>query len=161
MTTNGSAALIRRFYAAFAQRDHATMAECYAPDAHFADPVFTSLDGARIGAMWRMLCERGTDLRVECGPVSCEGTHCSATWNAWYTFTGTGRMVHNIVRATFVVNSGLILRHDDAFDLYRWARQALGIKGLMLGWSPPVQNAIRAKAAGQLDKFVARMEHTE
>ena len=30
-----SAALITRFYAAFGARDHAAMARCYAPDAHY------------------------------------------------------------------------------------------------------------------------------
>jgi hypothetical protein len=45
------------------------MAAAYAPTARFSDPVFQVLTGPRIGAMWRMLCERATDLRVACGPV--------------------------------------------------------------------------------------------
>jgi len=43
------------------------------------------------------------------------------------------------------------------FDLYRWARQALGIKGLVLGWTPPVQRAIRRRAIRSLDAFAARI----
>ena len=64
--------------------------------------------------------------------------------------------MRNIVDASFVIVNGLIVQHADTFDLYRWARQALGIKGVLLGWSPLVQNAIRRQGAQGLDKFVAR-----
>ena len=58
-----SAALITQFYAAFGARDHAAMARCYAPDAHFSDPVVPDLPDAQVAAMWRMRCERAKDLR--------------------------------------------------------------------------------------------------
>jgi len=38
----------------------------------------------------------------------------------------------------------------DHFDLWRWLRQALGAKGVLLGWAPPVQSAVRAQAAKAL-----------
>ncbi|HVH33578.1 MAG TPA: nuclear transport factor 2 family protein, partial [Tahibacter sp.] len=60
------------FYRAFQRRDGATMAACYTPDATFRDPVF-ALQGERVGAMWRMLCERGKDLRVEFSDVRADG----------------------------------------------------------------------------------------
>ena len=62
--------VIRRFYTAFARRDHQTMAACYAPDAEFGDPVFQDLRGPEVPGMWRMLCERGTDLRIEFSTVT-------------------------------------------------------------------------------------------
>ncbi|TFG45335.1 MAG: DUF4440 domain-containing protein, partial [Gemmatimonadales bacterium] len=48
------------------------------------------------------------------------------------------------------------VQHTDAFDLYRWARQALGVKGVLLGWAPPVQRAVRAQAARALETFTIR-----
>ena len=48
---------------------------------------------------------------------------------------------------------GKIAEHRDHFDLWRWAGQALGIKGLLLGWTPFVQNAIRQQAAKGLAAF--------
>jgi len=147
------AAVIERLYAAFDRRDPDTMAACYAPAARFSDPVFGTLVGSRIGMMWRMLCLRATDLRVECGPVRSEGGLLRADWQAWYTYSATGRRVHNRIAATFVVEQGLIRRHDDVFDLSRWARQALGITGLLLGWTPPVRRAIRRRALRALDAF--------
>jgi len=152
-----SAALVERFYAAFARRDHHTMAASYAPTARFSDPVFQDLAGPRIGIMWRMLCERATDLRVECGPVCMEGGMARVEWQAWYIYSATGRRVHNRIAAAFRLDQGLISRHDDVFDLYRWARQGLGIKGLALGWMPPVQRAIRRQAGRSLDAFAARL----
>ncbi len=46
------AEVITRLYTAFAARDAETMARCYAPDAHFSDPVFPDLHGPAVTAMW-------------------------------------------------------------------------------------------------------------
>ena len=53
-----NATLIRSFYEAFQRRDAESMATCYAPDVRFSDPVFTDLQGARAGDMWRMRASR-------------------------------------------------------------------------------------------------------
>jgi ketosteroid isomerase-like protein len=150
------ASLIHAFYAAFQRRDHEAMAACYAPEAQFRDPVFLDLTGWRIGAMWRMLCERATGLDVSVTNVASEAESGSAHWEARYTFTATGRPVHNVIEASFTFAGGKIRRHIDTFDLYAWARQALGLKGLLLGWTPAVQRAIRAQAARGLDAFVQK-----
>lgn len=148
--------LIHRFYAAFQRRDHGTMAACYAPQATFSDPVFQGLAGARIGAMWRMLCERAADLELELGAVKADAERGSAHWEARYTFSATARRVHNVIEASFLFRDTRIRDHTDRFDLYAWARQALGLKGVLLGWSPPVQRAIRAQAARGLDAFIRK-----
>jgi hypothetical protein len=59
------------------------------------------------------------------------------------------------IEARFVFRDGKIAEHRDHFDLWRWARQALGSKGLLLGWAAPVQNAIRRQAAKGLGQFRA------
>jgi ketosteroid isomerase-like protein len=151
MHTN--ATLIASFYQAFQRRDHAAMARCYGPDIVFEDAVF-ALEGRRVPTMWRMLCERAADLRIEYGDISADETAGSASWEAWYTFSATGRHVHNRIRASFVFRDGRIVRHTDQFELHRWAAQALGLKGLLLGWSPPVQRAIRKNAARALEAYI-------
>ena len=151
-TAHPNAALIDGFYRAFQQRDHAAMAACYAPDAVFEDAVF-SLRGWRVGAMWRMLCERGKDLRVEHSNVRADATQGSAHWDAWYTFSASGRPVHNSIDADFELRDGRIVHHTDRFDLHRWASQALGLKGRLLGGTPFLRKAIRANAARSLDAF--------
>lgn len=149
------AALAERFYGAFARRDARTMAACYAPDAHFSDPVF-DLHGADVGRMWRLLCERGTDLRVERGDIVARGGEVRVPWQAWYTFGATGRRVHNRVVATLTVRDGLIRRHVDRFSFWRWSRQALGAPGWLLGATPLLQRKVRAQAARGLATFVPR-----
>ncbi|MCD6015121.1 MAG: snoaL-like domain protein [Solirubrobacterales bacterium] len=153
--TAANAALIERFYGAFARRDHEAMASCYAPYARFSDPVFQDLNGDEVRAMWRMLCERAIDLELSHSGVRAEGDRGSAHWDADYTFTATSRRVHNEIVADFRFRDGLIAEHRDEFDLWRWARQALGPVGVLLGWSPPVQSRIRGQARENLDRFIA------
>ena len=69
-----NAVLIARFYAALDRRDAEAMIACYHPKATFSDPVFPQLDAAGVAAMWRMLCERGKDLRVAVSEVSADAT---------------------------------------------------------------------------------------
>ena len=147
--------LIERFYGAFAKLDGATMADCYATDARFSDPVFTNLRGTEPGAMWKMLTGRAKDLRIQLVDHQADDERGRAHWLADYTFS-TGRKVHNDVRAQFRFADGLIAEHTDSFSFYAWARQALGPVGLMLGWSPVVRGKVQREARAGLDTFLAR-----
>jgi ketosteroid isomerase-like protein len=147
--------LIARFYGAFTRVDGDAMAACYAPDAHFSDPVFTDLRGEEPGAMWRMLCGRAKDLEVTLVEHATGDERGSAHWLADYTFS-TGRKVHNDVRAELRFENGLIADHQDSFSFYAWARQALGPAGLLLGWTPIVQGKVRREARAGLDEFLAQ-----
>jgi ketosteroid isomerase-like protein len=150
--------LIERFYEAFGRRDGDAMAACYAPEARFSDPVFRDLRGEEPGAMWRMLTSRADDLRIEL--VECDAADESgvAHWLADYTFTQTGRKVHNDVHARFRFADGLIADHVDSFGFHAWARQALGPSGLLLGWTPLIQGAVRKRARAGLDEFMTRSQ---
>lgn len=158
MTTPDPAALIERFYAAFAVLDSDTMQGCYASNASFRDPVFELSSREQIGSMWRMLCaiirEQGRDAwRLEVGKVNCEGATCHVPWQPRYRFSATGRLVHNVVAAMFTCKDGLIVTHHDTFDFWHWSRQALGPTGAVLGWSPWLHNKVRAQAAANLAAF--------
>lgn len=151
-----NALLIQRFYSCFQERDAAGMAACYHPRAQFSDPVFGDLDAAGVRAMWEMLCERAADLQVELGNVTVNEQAGHARWEAWYTFSATGRAVHNRIDARFVFEDGKIREHRDSFDLWAWSAQALGAKGRLLGWTPMVKSAIRRQAAAGLASFRAK-----
>ncbi len=147
--------LLRRFYDAFARHDGEAMAACYAPGARFSDPVFTDLRGEEPGAMWRMLTARADDLEIELIAHGAGEETGTAHWLADYTFTQTGRRVHNDVRATFRFAGGLIAEHRDEFSFRDWSRQALGPVGLALGWTPLLQGKVRRQARAGLDEFTA------
>jgi uncharacterized protein len=153
---NENEALIATFYDAFDKHDGDRMAACYAPDAHFSDPVFTDLNGDEPGAMWRMLTGQAKDLSIELLEHEASDEHGTARWLARYTFTQTGRPVVNDVRARFRFADGLIADHVDEFGFHRWARQALGTTGLLLGWTPIVRGATRKRARASLDEFMTR-----
>ena len=146
--------LIQRFYSAFSRGDGDAMAACYTPDAHFSDPVFTDLRGEEPGAMWKMLTGRATDLEVRLVEHEADDERGSARWVADYTFS-TGRRVHNDIRAEFTFRDGLIAEHRDSFSFHRWARQALGPPGLLLGWTPIVRGKVQKEARSGLDEFMA------
>jgi hypothetical protein len=148
-----NAELINRVYSAFAAGDHETMARSYSDKARFSDPVFPNLDAGQVRAMWRMFCVSGNEIAVTFGDVEGDDQRGSARWEASYAFPRTGRHVDNKIAASFEFASGLIVRHVDSFDLYRWTRMALGPPGLFLGWTPVVQNRVRAQAAAQLARF--------
>ena len=149
-----NAALIERFYASFQARDAAGMAACYHPDAVFSDPAFGELRGAEVGGMWTMLCSRAADLEVRVSGVEADAERGKAHWDARYTFTRTGRKVHNRIDARFLFRDGLIIRHEDSFSFWRWAGQALGPVGLLLGWAPPLRGKVRSTARGNLKSFM-------
>lgn len=144
---------IERFYAAFAECNGAAMSACYAPGAHFRDPAFGDLHGEDIGAMWRMLTSRATDLEIELHEHEADETSGSAHWIARYSFGATGRHVVNDIQASFRFADGLIVDHVDEFDFRRWAKQALGPSGTLIALLPPLRGKVRAKALDQLEGF--------
>ena len=145
---------IHDFYAAFARCDAEGMIVHYAPDVWFSDPVFPDLKGEEAFGMWRMLCSRAKDFSLESSRIEADDTQGQAHWEARYTFSKTGRQVHNRIDARFTFRDGKIIRHEDSFDLWAWAGMALGPKGRLLGWLPPVQASIRKQADAGLRAFM-------
>ena len=152
MSAEANRGTIERFYEAFDEGNGAAMTACYAPGAHFRDPAFGDLEGDDIGAMWRMLTGRATDLRVELHEHDAGEEHGSAHWIARYTFS-TGRPVVNDIKARFDFADGLIADHVDDWDFRRWAVQALGPKGQLVALLPPLRSKARAQALDQLATY--------
>ncbi|NUP06062.1 MAG: nuclear transport factor 2 family protein [Polyangiaceae bacterium] len=156
-TEQANAQLIQKFYDAFQRRDAETMGSCYADDVHFSDAAFPDLRGERARNMWRMLCARaGADFTIEVGGVEGDARGGKAHWEAWYTFVRTGRKVHNVIDARFEIENGRIVRHVDTFDFPRWARQAFGPVGLLLGWTSFFRKKVQAQTDQLLTSFIAK-----
>ena len=146
-------ALINQFYSAFQRLDAEAMVACYSDDVVFSDPAFGELRGRDAGDMWRMLTTRAKDFSLTFDQVRADLHSGCAHWVATYLFSQTGRTVVNDIQARFVIRDGQICQHDDSFDLWRWSRQALGAPGLLLGWSPMLQNKVRQQACNGLRAF--------
>ncbi len=144
--------VLDRFYSAFVARDSTIMGTCYADDARFSDPAFPDLNAAEVRAMWKLLVGRSNDLRVKFKVVREDERSGICEWRAYYTFSRTGRQVHNIVRSEFVLRDGFIVQQRDSFDFWRWSRQALGVTGYLLGWSPLLKRKVQSTARDALER---------
>jgi len=149
---------IEKFYQSFTNLDPEGMAACYHKDVHFNDPAFGDLKGERAGNMWRMLLssQKGKDFRVKYSNIQSTGETVSADWEAFYTFSQTGRKVHNNIHAEFKFKDGKIIEHIDDFNLHKWAKQAMGTKGSLIGWT----GFFKKKLNTQTNKLLTTFEQT-
>ncbi len=132
------------------------MQKCYHPKIQFSDPVFPNLNPKEANAMWHMLLSVATDLTITFTDIATNNNNGSCHWEAHYSFSRTGRRVHNKIDANFDFKDGLIIRHQDEFDVWKWSRMALGISGLVLGWTPFMRGKIQSMARQNLKKFIEK-----
>ena len=52
------------------------------------------------------------------------------------------------------VEDGLILRHVDSFGVWAWSRQALGLPGALLGWTPMLHRKVSDSALEGLRAYI-------
>ncbi len=148
--------IISNFYTAFQQKDIKTMQGSYGDEAVFNDSVFRGLNAPQVKAMWQMLLSRGGDIKVEFRDIREDGDKVLAKWVAHYIFTATGKEVVNEVNATFEFVDGKIVKHTDNFNFYKWAKQAFGAGGLLLGWTNFFMEKVRYTAQKKLDVFMEK-----
>ena len=146
--------IVRKFYESFAHCDAAEMIACYHDEVEFSDPAFGLLKGVDAKNMWKMLIERAKgNIKIEFKNVTADNQKGAADWTADYLFSKTGRQVYNEIHAEFEFKDGKIFRHNDTFDIWKWSKQALGLSGLLLGWSSLLQNKIRQNACESLREY--------
>ena len=151
-----NSALITQFYNAFARGDYAAMTACYHPEIRFQDPAFGVLKGERAKKMWEMLLSSGTKVDISFSNVQSTVKTGSVKWVAAYTFGKKQRKVVNRINAQFRFKDGLIIEHTDTFSLWKWSRQALGLPGWLLGWTPFMRKKIQQTSNKQLDRFIEK-----
>jgi hypothetical protein len=157
-----NAQTLTRFYTAFAALDANNMASCYAEDATFKDPVFKLRTQEEVGGMWHMLCaatraRHRQDWQLAFQDVRADDSTGHVHWEAHYRFSGSNRMVHNIIESDFTFTpEGLIASHTDQFDFWRWSRQALGFGGWVLGWAPYFRTLVGRQARAALTGYLAK-----
>ncbi|MEP7229133.1 MAG: nuclear transport factor 2 family protein [Ginsengibacter sp.] len=153
---NSNQELIAGFYQAFQNKDYKTMQDCYAEDATFNDEVFLNLTADEVRAMWEMLIKKGKDLQLVFSNIRADEQNGSADWIATYSFSKTNSKVTNHIHANFTFKEGKIFTHTDTFGFYKWASQAFGTIGVLLGWTPFFKNKVRKEAMNNLAKFIRR-----
>jgi len=146
--------LITHFYTAFKELDYKTMQGLYADDAVFNDPVFGLLTNGRVRLMWEMLCKRAQHFSLEFSAIEeLDDVYSTCRWTSSYVFNTTGRPVVNKVQAHVKIEYNKIIEHTDVFDFWIWSRQALGISGMLLGWTNFLQNKVNIQALNSLEQY--------
>ena len=149
--------LIHQFYQSFQQKEYQGMHACYHEEVVFSDPAFPHLHGHEARAMWHMFTQTD-DIRIVYDNVQADDQKGQARWVATYTFSRTGRRVVNVIYSSFEFEDGKIIRHTDDFDFWKWSRMALGLPGVLLGWSPLVQGKVQKTGKQMLQTFMAKRD---
>lgn len=151
---NFNESLLQKFYTAFANSNATEMCTCYHQRIQFSDPVFGVLKGNEVCDMWQMLIEKSNgNLKINFSEIKADEYTGSVQWIATYNFSKTNRKVVNKIHSQFQFQDGLIIKHTDDFDIWKWSMQALGWKGYLLGWTGYLQKNIQIKAKIALKSY--------
>jgi limonene-1,2-epoxide hydrolase len=151
-----SSEIAHAFYQAFQKKDFNIMQGLYADKATFSDPAFPNLNCHEARAMWEMLLTSSKDLHLEYQILEQNAQQVKTQWIATYTFSKTGRKVINKIVATMAIENGLIVAHTDVFSFYKWASQALGTLGILLGWTGFLHKKVQTTARQNLTNFMQK-----
>lgn len=150
--------LVESFYIAFAQSKADEMVRCYHPGAEFEDPAFGKLDYAHLRLMWQLLCRNSRDFKLQYEIKSVDTHEAKVHWQAGYFYGKQQRPVQNRVRTHIQFKDGKIYRHRDYFSLWRWAGQAMGLNGWLVGWSGFFGKHFRQQSRDMLDRLLDRQQ---
>ena len=155
MPTNAD--IISNFYSAFQKLDYQGMNNCYSDDIVFNDPVFGLLRGDEAKAMWEMLCKNAKDFSLTFSNIELlDEEYATCNWIATYTFSKTGKKVVNNIKAFMRLKDGKIIEHSDGFKISKWAAQALGLPGVLFGWTGFLKSKIQKNARKSLVAFIEK-----
>jgi SnoaL-like domain len=154
------AKILSQFYDAFNSLDAKKMASMYHEQASFSDPAFPDLRGERIGMMWGMMCRRAKNFSLTYKILFADERKAQVEWQANYLYGGK-RKVENRILSTISLWDGLIVRQVDEFDFPRWAKQALGLPGLLAGNTEWLRRKVQVTARDQLDQFIIKHYNDE
>ncbi|MEO7908849.1 MAG: hypothetical protein ABIV47_04295, partial [Roseiflexaceae bacterium] len=118
--------------------------------------AFFDLQGAQVGAIWRMGWSYLPDIRVVCTDSDIRGS--SVYWATSYTYPPTGRYVEQHLTADLTFVDGTIIRHIDRFNIQEWAQEAYGIVGGMFGGSRLFERWVAAKARTRIAPFLREQQ---
>jgi len=152
--------IAEEFYSAFKALDAERMNALYHETAFFEDPAFGKMNATDTQLMWSMLCESQKDKGFELSfnIIDSDQKSVKVEWQAWYIFSKTGKRVHNKIQAHLKIENGKIIHHRDDFNLHRWANQALGVSGWLLGGTGFFRRKLQQQTHTMLAKYKAKIQ---
>lgn len=149
---HANAELLQRLFTGLMLHDHEKMATCYHEQATFTDIAFDLRGSKAIHTMWHMISE--TDLRATFRVTQANDQSGTVKLVDDYTFSSTGRPVHNVIESHFRFKDGLIKEQQDSCDARLWGATALGgLGGFLAGRLRPLRSY---KARQLLRSFIEK-----
>ncbi|ARU92149.1 hypothetical protein SCLARK_001685 [Spiroplasma clarkii] len=145
--------VVVKFFTALSKGDWKLMNNLYSKDVAFSDTVFGELNYSQITNLWEMLLTENPDLSANFKIVE-DGEVVKVQWVMVSKFGQKHRKVILNILSTLEVSKGKIIKHNDHFDFKKWAKQALGIIGWMLGSKQSFKNRIKEEAFIKLNSFI-------
>ncbi|KIM24981.1 hypothetical protein M408DRAFT_331453 [Serendipita vermifera MAFF 305830] len=165
MSAHSGQELVERYLAAYKAGDLQAMEACMDPEFTFSDPAFPHLDTKHAKGMFAMFINNRDTNKMEVEYTDIKKGTNDLTYTATYTvkYLFAGRPVTNVIRPTFTISptTNLLLTQVDDFPFYPWARQALGLPGLLLGWSGYLQGKVQQTAGSRLEHSMKKAETTQ
>ena len=121
----------------------------------------STLDGAEVGAMWTMLCERGKDLAIEARDIAADDARRPrALGGAVHVLGDRPAGPQRDRRDVHISRRADRRTHVDAFDLWRWSRHGARAEGRAAGLDAARRRTRsarrRAEGARRVDGATAR-----
>ena len=148
--------ILEKFYNYFQSKNYPFMQACYHKNAVFSDPIFNDLNAGEVKAMWKMLLLKGKDLTINFKISEVNDGLGRVEWVATYTFSKTQKKVVNHISSHFIFKDGKIFKQEDYFNFYKWASQAFGITGILMGWTSFFQKKVQDMASKGLSEFIEK-----
>jgi hypothetical protein len=141
-------------FSALRSRNAAAAAACYDKAGVFSSPFIGEVRGGALEPLWRAIFAATRDNTLSFTIVDLGLTSARVEGLTTYSLVASGRSVTSMFDSVLHIRDRRVLRHDDTFDAWSWARMAFGPTGLMLGWSKAWQRQIGQDVRASLDAAV-------
>lgn len=146
--------IIKKLLKAYGNKDYPAIAKCYHQDVRFIDPIFGHIKGQNVFSMWKTLINNNNGkLKIKAIEILTTDYLGSAKWIITYKHSKTNRQIVNVITSNFHFKDGLIIKHVDDFDIWKWSKQAFGFSGYLFGWTGYMQQKLHDNALDTLRNF--------
>jgi ketosteroid isomerase-like protein len=146
-----SRALVEQLFLALREGETDALLSRYAEHVRIEHPLLGVLDRDEFAAALRSFARRSPGHSLTYAIEDAEGDRVEASWRLNHLFHETGRLVAISGASVFVLAAGRIVRQTDRFDRRDWARQALGLTGLVLSFLPGWRAFLRRELRRSLE----------
>ena len=136
--------LINRFYIIVEEGSLNSINDIYTGSVVYFDPMFEMLENDKVLAMWHLLSEMRSNLKIEIGNINDEGDgYYTCRHTDTYIFSPNSKQIVMVSTGNFKIENGRITEHSEGFSLHKWATQAYGLWANVVGWNRWYQQNIK------------------